>query len=172
MKNLVSIEGIEKCIYLIRGQKVMFDRDLSELYGVETRVLVQAVRRNSDRFPEDFMFQLTWDEIEKMKIASRSQIVILKRGSNIKHLPYVFTEQGIAMLSSILRSKRAVQVNIEIMRAFVRLRQMLISHKDLSRKLNELEKQYDGQFKIVFEAINQLMTPPPIKKRRIGFNLK
>lgn len=148
----------------------MLDRDLADLYGVETRTLVQAVKRNLDRFPDDFLFQLDWDEVEQL---SRSQIVILKRGHNIKFRPYAFTEQGVAMLSSVLRSKRAAQVNIAIMRAFVRLREILASHKDLAHRLDELEKKVghqDEKIQAVFEAIRQLMTPPPAaKRRRIGF---
>jgi hypothetical protein len=163
-KSLIPSEIIEKKIFLLRGQKVMLGSDLAELYQVEPRALIQAVKRNMDRFPEDFMFQLTWDELSLLKshslisndsrgTASRSQIVILKRGLNIKYLPYAFTEQGVAMLSSVLRSKRAVLVNVEIMRAFVRLRQMLATNANLERRLNELERKYDSQFKVVFDAI-------------------
>jgi hypothetical protein len=166
-KSLIPVDRIEKAILLIRGQKVMLDADLAELYGVETRVLVQAVKRNLERFPEDFMFQLNKDDVDFL----RSQIVTLKkgRGQHSKYLPYAFTEQGVAMLSSVLRSRRAIQVNIEIMRAFIRLRQMLASHVELARKLDALEKKYDAQFKQVFEAIRQLMAPPEPKRRPIGF---
>jgi hypothetical protein len=166
-KSLVSVEKIEKAILLIRGQKVMLDADLAALYGVETRVLVQAVKRNIERFPDDFMLRLNREEVDSL----RSQIVTLKkgRGQHSKYLPYAFTEQGVAMLSSVLRSRRAIQVNIEIMRAFIRLRQMLASHVELARKLNALEKRYDAQFKQVFEAIRQLMIPPEPKRRPIGF---
>jgi len=166
-KSLIPVDRIEKAILLLRGQKVMVDADLATLYGVETRVLVQAVKRNIERFPEDFMFQLSKEEADFL----RSQIVTLKkgRGQHSKYLPYAFTEQGVAMLSSVLRSRRAVQVNIEIMRAFIRLRQMLASHVELARKLDALEKKYDAQFKQVFEAIRQLMTPPEPKRRPIGF---
>lgn len=166
MRAIVSMEVIEGKILLIRGHKVMLDRDLAQLYGVETRALNQAVRRNIDRFPDDFMFSLTRDEIMNL-----SQIVI---SSNIKHAPnvFVFTEQGVAMLSSALNSKRAVQVNIAIMRAFVKLREMIVSHKDLEKKLNELEKKFDGQFQIVFEAIRQLMIEEEKPKRKIGFITK
>ena len=147
----------------------MLDADLAELYGVETRVLLQAVGRNQKRFPKDFMFQLSKEEYELL----RSQIVISKKGSGgRRYLPYAFTEQGVAMLSSILRSERAVQVNIEIMRAFVRLRELVATHKDLARKLEALEKRYDAQFKVVFDAIRQLMSPPEPKKRKIGFLVK
>lgn len=163
MKGLVPIEIIERKIYLIRGHKVMIDRDLAEMYGVETRILNQAVRRNIDRFPDDFMFTLTRDEIMNL-----SQIVI---SSRIKHAPnvFVFTEQGVAMLSSVLNSERAVQVNIAIMRAFVKLRELIATHKDLARKLSNMEKKYDAQFKVVFDALRQLMTSPETKKKPIGF---
>lgn len=166
-KSLVPVERIEKAILLIRKQKVMLDADLADLYGVETRVLVQAVKRNLERFPDDFMFQLSKEEA----VFLRSQFVTLKkgRGRYSKYPPYAFTEQGVAMLSSVLRSQRAIQVNIEIMRAFIRLRQMLASHTELARKLDALEKKYDAQFKQVFEAIRRLMTPPEPKRRPIGF---
>ena len=159
---------IERRIYLIRGQKVMLDRDLAELYRVETRALVQGVKRNLDRFPQDFMFQLTRDELEQW----RSQIVISNPGAKmgLRRRPYAFTEQGVAMLSSVLRSDRAVKVNIAIMRAFVRLRQLLATHEDLARKLEAMEKKYDVQFKVVFDAIRELMKLlPEDPKRRIGF---
>jgi hypothetical protein len=147
----------------------MLDADLAELYGVETRVLLQAVSRNQKRFPKDFMFQLSKEEYQLLM----SQIVISKKGrGGRRYLPYAFTEQGVAMLSSILRSERAVQVNIEIMRAFVRLREMIATHKDLARKLEALEKKYDAQFRVVFEAIRELMTRPEHKKRKIGFLVK
>ncbi len=163
---LVPSEIIENKIYLIRGHKVMFDRDLADLYGVLTKYLTRQVRRNIERFPQDFMFQLTREEAE----VSRSQIGTLKRGQNIKYLPYVFTEQGVAMLSSVLNSTRAVQVNIAIMRAFVKLRELMTTHKDLARKIEQLEKKYDAQFKVVFDAIRQLMVPPPAPpKGRMGF---
>ena len=150
---------------MIRGQKVMLDADLADLYGVETKALNRAVRRNIGRFPDDFMFQLTFDEAEHL----RCQFGTSRWGGR-RYQPYAFTEQGVAMLSSVLRSERAVRVNIEIMRAFVQLRQMLASHADLARKLAALEKNYDAQFKIVFDAIRELMSPPePPKKRRIGF---
>ena len=149
----------------------MLDTDLAELYEVETKVLNQAVKRNLDRFPADFCFQLTANEADALD-RLRSQIVTLKRGEHRKYLPYVFTEQGVAMLSSVLHSPRAVQVNIEIMRAFVRLRRMLASNAGLARKLAALEKKYDAQFKIVFDAIRQLMSPPEPKRREIGFHVK
>ena len=145
----------------------MVDDDLAELYEISVKVLNQAVKRNRSRFPEDFMFQLTSEESDSL----RSHFVTLKtgRGRHRKYLPFAFTEQGVAMLSSVLRSKRAVQVNIEIMRAFVRLRQMLASNTQLATKLVDMEKKYDAQFKVVFDAIRQLMTPPQSKKRKIGF---
>jgi hypothetical protein len=166
-KSLIPVDRIEKAILLIRGQKIMLDADLASLYGVETRVLVQAVRRNLERFPEDFMFQLSKEEVDFL----RSHIVTLKRGrgQHSKYLPYAFTEQGVAMLSSVLRSQCAIQVNIEIMRAFIRLRQMLASHAELARKLEALEGKYDAQFQEVFEAIRRLMAPPEPKRRAIGF---
>jgi len=164
--TLIPPERIEQTILLIRGQKVMLSTDLAKLYQVEPRALVQAVKRNIDRFPRDFMFQLNKEEFAKLK----SQIVISSWGGLRRARPFAFTEQGVAMLSSVLRSKRAINVNIEIMRAFVRLRRMLASHAELARKLEALEKKYDTQFKVVFDAIRQLMAPPEPKKRRpIGF---
>jgi phage regulator Rha-like protein len=146
----------------------MLSHHLAQLYGVTPKVLIQAVKRNSERFPSDFMFQLTRQEVAR----SRSQIVTLKRGQNIKYLPYAFTEQGVAMLSSVLRSKRAIQVNVEIVRSFVRLRQLLASHADLAAKLEELEKKYDAQFRIVFNAIRQLMSEPVRPRKEIGFSVR
>lgn len=157
---------VERKILLIRGERVMLDADLAAMYGVTTRALVQAVRRNPARFPADFMFQLTSDEAERL----RSQTVISKSGRGGRRtMPYAFTEQGVAMLSSVLRSPRAVRVNVEIMRAFVRLRAMLSTHVDLARKLLALEKKYDAQFRVVFDAIRELMTPEPKARRPIGF---
>ena len=166
MKELISHEAIEHRIFSIRRQKVMVDSDLAELYNVETRTLIQAVKRNINRFPSDFMFQLNYQEVASL----RSQIVTSKgeRGGR-RYMPYVFTEQGVAMLSSVLNSERAVQVNIAIMRAFVKLREMIASHKDLVKRLDELEKKYDEQFRVVFEAIRQLMSPDVPKKGKIGF---
>jgi hypothetical protein len=164
-KLVASVEQIEAKMFLIRGQKVMLSMHLAELYEVEPRLLVQAVKRNIERFPEDFMFQLSPEEFANLK----SQIGISSWGG-VRTAPYAFTEQGVSMLSSVLRSARAIQVNIEIMRAFVRLRQMLASNAELSRKLSALEKKYDIQFKAVFDAIRELMTPlEPKKKRSIGF---
>ena len=171
MAKLVPAERIERRILVVRDQKVMLDADLAALYGVPTKVLNQAVKRNLLRFPADFMFQLAQEEHDTL----RSQFVTLKRGRgrHRKYLPYVFTEQGVAMLSSVLRSRRAVLVNIEIMRAFVRLRQLAFSHKDLANKIRALEAKYeahDAQIKEVFAAIRALMEPPPgVAKRRIGF---
>ncbi len=163
--SIVPVERIQNKILLLRGQKVMLDRDLAELYGVPTMVLNQAVSRNLERFPEDFMFTLSNDEFEILK----SQFVISSWGGVRKH-PRAFTEQGVAMLSSVLRSKRAVQMNILIMRAFVKMREMLIAHKDLAKRLDELEKKYDKRFAIVFDAIRQLMAPLPASKKKYGFD--
>ena len=164
-QSLIPVERIERAILLIRRQKVILDADLAVLYGVETRVLVQAVKRNLGRFPEDFMFQLNREEFAIL----RSQSVTSSDWGGRRYPPYAFTEQGVAMLSSVLRSQRAIRVNIEIMRAFIRLRQILASHAVLARKLDALEKKYDAQFKEVFEAIRQLMAPPEPKRRAIGF---
>jgi len=172
----VPLVEIDRSIYLVRGERVLLDKDLAYLYGIETRILNQAVRRNLERFPEDFMVQLTENETG---VILRSQIVDTTsadadgRGGR-RYRAYAFTEQGVAMLSSVLNSPRAIAVNIEIMRAFVRLRQLIASHADLARKLDALEQKYehhDHQFKIVFDAIRELMTPPtPEEKRReIGF---
>ena len=182
-KNSIPIERITQTILLIRGQKVMLDGDLAELYGVATKVLVQAVKRNIERFPEDFMFQLSKEEFKHLKTVAdspdlRSQIVTSNSDDKIapssrggrRYPPYAFTEQGVAMLSSVLRSERAILVNIEIMRTFVQLRQMLASNTELARKLAALEAKYDAQFSVVFDAIRELMAPPePKKKRSIGF---
>jgi len=167
MKSLIPVEAIEKRILLIRDEKVMLDSDLAMLYGVETREIVQAVKRNIGRFPDDFMLQLTVEEFELL----RSQTVISKpkgRGGR-RYLPYAFTEQGVAMLSSVLKSERAIRVNIEIMRSFVRLRQMLSSNAELAGKLIAMEKKYDLQFKAVFDAIRQLMAPHVKPRQKIGF---
>ena len=169
-KALVPVEVIVRKILFLRGEKVLLDRDLAELYGVETRVLKQAVRRNIKRFPEDFMFELTEDENR----ALRSQNVTLKRGQHSKYLPFAFTEQGMAMLSSVLNSDRAIEVNIAIMRAFVQLRQMIVSNKQLARKLKELEArlgEHDEQIQVIFEAIQQLMAPTDKPRKKIGFEV-
>ncbi len=175
--RIIPVERIERKIYFLRGQKAMLDRDLTALYGVPTKVLNQAVKRHRDRFPEDFMFQLSMREakdwwFQVIEAPLRSQNVTLKRGQHIKHRPYAFTEHGILMLSSILNSERAVQVNIQIMRAFIRLRQLLATNANLERRLNELEKKYDARFKVVFDAIRQLMAPPPSSRKKIGFQLR
>ena len=162
--SIVPVERVESRIYVIRGEKVLLDQDLAQLYEVETKVLVQAVKRNQGRFPTDFMFQLTPEEFENL----RSQIVTSSWGGR-RTAPYAFTEQGVAMLSGVLRSERAVLVNIEIMRAFVRLRRMLADSTELSRKLAALEGKYDQQFKVVFNAIRALMKTEEKPKRKIGF---
>jgi len=162
----IPVERLEKAIFLIRGEKVMLDRDLAELYGVETRTLNQSVKRNLERFPDDFMFELTREEIIGI-----SQVVT-SSGLKFSKRVTAFTEQGVAMLSSVLRSKRAIAVNVEIMRAFVRLRKILASNAELSLRLDDLEGKYDRRFKIVFDAIRQLMSPAPSKRKQIGFRPK
>jgi hypothetical protein len=169
--ELVAPPQIEQAILLIRGQRVMLDRDLAAMYGVSTSNSNKAMRRNLSRFPADFMFQLTVDEAE----ALRFQIGILQKGLHFKYLPYVFTQEGVAMLSGVLRSPRAEQVNIAIMRAFVRLRETLSLHKELAHKLSELERKienHDENIRTLFEAIHQLMTPPEKPHREIGFHVK
>ena len=170
MGERIARQGIESRIFVLRGQRVMLDSDLAKLYGVEVKALNQAVKRNVERFPGDFMFQLSSRESESL----RSQFVTLKagsqRGRHAKYPPRAFTEQGVAMLSSVLKSAQAVSVNIEIMRAFVRLRDMIGQDRELARRLDLLEAKYDRQFKVVFDAIRELMTPPPAAPRRgIGF---
>jgi phage regulator Rha-like protein len=166
MANLISVEIIASKIFEVRGKKVMLDSDLAKLYGVETKQLVRQVRRNIERFPKDFMYQLTREEVANL----RCQIGTSKRGGR-RYLPYAFTQEGVAMLSSVLNSRRAIQVNIYIMRAFVQLRRMLISYKDIRHKIEEIEKKYDKQFAIVFEAIRQLLEPPK-QTNAIGFKIK
>ncbi|MCF7848679.1 MAG: ORF6N domain-containing protein [Kiritimatiellales bacterium] len=163
------MERVEQAIYLIRGQKVMLDRDLAALYDVETRILNQAVKRNANRFPSDFMFELTREEIMRI-----SQFVISSESPDIKYSKRVlaFMEQGVGMLSGVLKSPCAVEVNIAIMRTFVKLRQMLASYDELSRRLDELESKYDEQFHMVFEAIRELMIPPEPEKQPIGFHVR
>ncbi len=157
---------IGRHIYIVRAQKVMLDSDLAELYGVTTKVFNQAVKRNLNRFPPDFMFQVTKEEAEDL----RSQSVTSKTGAGgRRYLPYVFTEQGVAMLSSVLGSKEAVMVNISIMRAFVQMREMVLSNRELAQKLTTMESKYDAQFKVVFQAIKSLISPPMNPKRVIGF---
>jgi len=164
VSTLIPQGVIEQKIFVIRNHRVMLDKDLAKLYEVETRDLNKAVSRNLDRFPEDFMFQLTEKEFQNLKFHFGTS-----SWGGTRKRPRAFTEQGVAMLSSVLRSKRAVHVNIAIMRAFVRLRQILASNRELARKLDELEKKYDTQFKVVFNAIRKLMAKPQRPKRRIGF---
>ena len=166
INDVIPQELIENKILFIRGRKVMIDRDLSILYRVETRVLNQAVKRNLKRFPEDFMFQLTDGEMKNWK----SHIVMTnKEKMGLRRKPYAFTENGVAMLSSILNSERAIEVNIQIMRTFTKLREMLLTHRDLRQKIEEMEKKYDYQFKVVFDTIKQLLEPMKKPKRQIGF---
>lgn len=167
MKNqLIPNEIIENRIFLIRGKKVMFDRDLARLYGVETGNLNKAVKRNIERFPEDFMFQLSKSEID----SSRFQFGILKRGQNIKYQPYVFTEQVVAMLSSVLKSKQALRVNIQIMRTFMKIREMLVNNKALREKIEAMEQKYDNKFKVIFDVIKRLIDKDAVKPVKIiGF---
>jgi hypothetical protein len=165
--SIIPVKDFNKVIFLIRGQKVMLSTDLARLYEVEPKVLIQAAKRNIERFPEDFMFQLSRHEYTSL----RSQIVTLKQGEHSKYLPYAYTEQGIAMLSSVLRSERAIKVNIEIMRSFVKLRQLLQTNAELAEKLKKLERKHDRKFRIVFQAIYQLMKPDDeSSKSPIGFN--
>jgi phage regulator Rha-like protein len=167
--SLVPLERIERVIILVRGEKVMLDSDLAEIYGVETRILNQAVQRNINRFPPDFMFQLTAKEAKFL----RSQIVTSNEGrGGRRYLPYAFTEHGALMLANVLNSERAAQTSVQVVRAFVKLRQMLASNAELARKLDAMEKKYDAQFKVVFDAIRQLMSPVAKPKREIGFHVK
>lgn len=168
-KSLILHEQVVNCIHLIRGQRVILDSDLANLYGVQTKVLLQAVRRNQERFPRDFKFQLKYQDV----MVLRSQVVTSNKGKGgRRYLPYVFTEQGVAMLSSVLRSKKAVQVNIQIMRAFVQMRQILFSHKNLFKKIESLEKKYqnhDQEIQTIFEVIKKMMAFPNKKQNKIGF---
>lgn len=165
-RAVIPGERILRSILVIRSEKVILDSDIAALFGVQTRALIQAVKRNFDRFPPDFMFQLGDREFAYL----RSQFVTSSSWGGRRYAPYAFTEQGVAMFSSVLKSKRAVQVNIEIMRTFVRLRQVLATHKALARKIEAMEQKYDGQFKIVFEALRALMEPPKRTKKPIGFH--
>jgi phage regulator Rha-like protein len=165
---VVPVERIERAIFSIRGEKVMLDSDLAELYGVLTGALNQAVKRNLGRFPPDFMFRLT--EAEKAEVVTNCDNLAKLRFS--PHLPYAFTEHGALMLANVLNSERAAQTSVQVVRAFVRLRQMLASNAELARKLDAMEKKYDAQFKVVFDAIRQLMSPPEPKRREIGFHVK
>ncbi len=171
INGLTPVEIIQSKIYLIRGRKVMLDQDLAELYGTDTGRLKEQVRRNIKRFPSDFLFELTRMEVNSL----RPQIAALKRGKHLKYLPYAFTEQGIAMLSSVLHSERAVQVNIQIMRVFVMLKEMLLSHKDLARKIEDLERKFQGKFSdqdkkinLVFDAIKELLQDKEEKMKKKG----
>ena len=166
MSHAVPFQRVEQRILFLRGHKVMLSTDLAELYGVPPKVLLQAVKRNLERFPADFMFQLSRQEFQNLK----SQIVTSSWGGIRRAMPYAFTEQGVAMLSSVLRSRRAMLVNVAIMRAFVRLRELLATHKDLAERLDRLERKYDAQFKVVFDAIRELMKPVVPSRRRIGFH--
>jgi hypothetical protein len=173
MNNLITLprERIISRIFLIRGKKVMFDRDLAELYQVETKVLNQAVKRNTQRFPEDFMFKLNREETKIwQQIYVRSQIVTLEKGKHIKYSPYVFTEQGVAMLSSVLRSEVAIEVNIQIIRTFTKLREILSENKKLAEKIEKLEKKYDSKIVEIFKTIKLLVTEEEKPKNKIGFN--
>ncbi len=162
-----DLDIIESKIYLVQGKRVMLDQDLALLYGVETRVLIQAVKRQKDRFPSDFMFQLTEDASQNLR--SQSVISSLSYGGR-RYLPYVFTENGVAMLSSVLRSKRAIQVNIQIMRTFTRLREIIRNHEAIWKKLTEMEEKYDGQFQAIFDVIRQMVAEEENPKRKIGFH--
>jgi hypothetical protein len=170
--GMPPIEAIERRILVLRGRRVMLDRDLAELYGVETRALNQAVKRNSDRFPEDFMFQLTAAEV-RMVAGSRSQNVILKRGGNAKYRPYAFTEHGTVMLANVLKSSVAVRASIQVVRAFVNIRRMIAAHEDLSGRIQRLESradQHDTDLQSVLAVVKKLVEPPQLPpKRRIGF---
>jgi phage regulator Rha-like protein len=167
--SVIPMERIERAIILVRGEKVMLDSDLAEIYGVETKALNQAVKRNASRFPVDFMFQLTAKEAESL----RSQIVTSNEGrGGRRYLPYAFSEHGALMLANVLNSERAAQTSVQVVRAFVRLRQLLASNTELARKLDAMEKKYDAQFKVVFDAIRQLMSPPAKPRREIGFHVK
>jgi hypothetical protein len=174
MSGLRPIERIEKRILFIRGQKVMLDADLARVYGVATKVLNQAVKRNRERFPEDFMFQLTREEVEQLQVAAnRSQIVTgSQKHRDPRFLPYAFTEHGAIMAANVLNNPVAVRASLQVVRAFVRLREMLATHKDLARKLEALEKKYDSQFKVVFDAIRHLMAQPEPKEKKIGFRTR
>ena len=166
--TLIPAERIERAILLIRGEKVMLDADLAALYGVTTSALVQTVARNQERFPDDFAYHLSWKEFTNLK--SQSVTSSLATHGGRRKTPWAFTENGVAMLSSVLRSKRAISVNIEIMRAFTRLRTLLASHSELVRRLDQLEQKYDKQFASVFDAIRQLMTPSTKERREMGYH--
>ena len=164
MNDLIPQQIIESKILILRGKKVMLDRDLAALYSVETKMLKRAVKRNIERFPDDFMFQLIKEEFDNLRCQNGTS-----SWGGQRYLPYAFTENGVAMLSSILNSKRAIQVNIQIMRTFTKIREMFATHKELKQKIEEMEKKYDHQFKIVFDAIRQLIEPAQKSRKRIGF---
>jgi hypothetical protein len=167
--EIIAVERIQQAIYLIRGKKVMLDRDLATLYAIPTKALKQAVPRNPERFPEDFMFVLDADELSHWM----SQYVTSKEDQKaLRYAPMAFTEQGVAMLSSVLNSPRAVQVNIAIMRTFVRQREIMATHEELAHKIEEMEKKYDSQFAVVFEAIRELIESPEPRKKEIGFHAR
>ncbi|MFH1037452.1 MAG: ORF6N domain-containing protein [PVC group bacterium] len=170
-ESMILSERIMNLIFTIRGTKVIIDTDLAALYGVQTKVLNQAVKRNNERFPDSFMFKLTKKEAKEL-FSLRSQNVTLKRGQHLKYLPYAFTEHGALMSANVLRSQQAISISIQVIEAFIRMRKMLISYDDLARKLKEMEKKYDSQFRVVFEAIRQLMTPPDPPRRKIGFQTR
>ncbi len=179
-QNLIPSEKIINKIYLIRNKKIMFDKDLAKLYDVKTKALKQQVKRNLDRFPEDFMFELSEKEFKNWKnkildqnnSSLRSQIVTSKRGGS-RYLPYVFTEQGVAMLSSVLKSKKAIQVNIQIIRTFTKLREILLTHKELRKKIEEMETKYDQKFKTIFEVIKKIIQEKSCSpQKEIGFKIK
>jgi hypothetical protein len=179
MKNLITSEKIINKIFFIRSKKVMFDKYLARLYGVETKILKQQVKRNMGRFPKDFMFELTEAEFKNWKarilnqdLSLRSQIVTSKRGGS-RYLPYVFTEQGVAMLSSVLKNKKAIQVNIQIIRTFTKLREILLTHKELRKKIEKIETEYDQKFKTIFQVIKKLIQEKPLPlNKEIGFKIK
>jgi hypothetical protein len=167
---IISDEEVLNKIHILRGKKVMLDSDLSELYGVETKLLKRSVNRNIDRFPIDFMFELTQEEYNSL----RSQIGTLKRGEHAKYLPYVFTEQGVAMLSSVLNSEIAIKVNIQIIRIFSRMRELLLTHKEILLKLEQLEKKltnHDEEIEVIFDTLKELISPPTKERKKIGYKL-
>ena len=169
IQSVLVDEMVISKIYVIRGQKVMLDRDLAEMYGVETKVFNQSIKRNLERFPKDFMFQLTKDEAAEI---SRSQIVTLKQGQNMKYAPYAFTEQGVSMLSGVLNSAIAIQVHIQIIRVFTKMKELLLTHKDILLKLEKMEKdvkENKEDIAMIFKAVKQLLNPPSTPRKRIGF---
>jgi hypothetical protein len=170
MSSAAPPQSLAQLIRTVRGHRIMLDEDLAELYGISTKVLIQALKRNPARFPPDFMFSLTQQEAANLRSQFVTSSAAPRNWGGRRTPPYAFTEQGVAMLSSVLRSERAVRVNVEIMRAFVRLRDLIGHNRDLAKRLDDLESRYDRQFKMVFDAIRELMAPPvPGPKRRIGF---